>query len=479
MGNKGGVSFSTDLFYDCPGPLSISNNDVKDFMSDAEKAYITIKDGESPLLFDDDNLMTGWINLPAYYIEEKKDFLKNIKIAAEQFNKNIDVYVSIGTGGSYLGIEAVINALLPDYYNQLTRQDRNCPEIYFVGNHMDSDSIYSLLRCFKDKQIGINVISKSGTTTETAVAFRILKNFIKQQQSSPEKFTIITTNKSSGSLRKLIKKNGFNENYFSYDDLEEFVIPPNIGGRFSITSPVGLFGMAAAGIDITGFIKGAYDMQKYIDKTKSKNNPAILRAALRTAIQSNGVKIENIVSTQKALYGLCRWSRQLWPESEGKQGKGLWVSHGFYTEDAHSIGQLISDGQRNLIETFLTLEKPVNEIPIPRDKYADDGLEHLSETDKNVSFINDCAVKGLMYDHYNRGVPIFEYKFSEMSAYNLGQFFQCEMNACLTACVMQGINAVTQPGVEGYKNAMFALSGKPGYEGSQKEIIDFFETKNI
>ncbi len=477
MGSQSGLKINTKLFFNCGGRLNFTKKDGENYIEQAEKAYKTIKKGDSNLLYDKNTLMTGWINLPENYLSENSDFLGKIKQAAEKFTENIDAYISVGTGGSYLGLEAGVNAILPDYYNLLSRNERRCPEVYFAGNHMDSDSIFALLKCLHGKQIGINVISKSGTTTETAVAFRILKNFIKQNQCAPEKFIILTTNKTSGALQKLIKENDFNSHFFDDKTLEKFHIPNDIGGRFSVTSPVGLFGLAAAGIDIHAFISGAYEMQKIIHDTQFDENPAFIRAALRTGIQDKTAKIENIVSAQKSLYGLSRWSRQLWAESEGKREKGMWVSHGFYTEDAHSIGQLISDGPKNITETFLTLEKPENEIPIPRDKKANDGIGHLSNEGKNVSFINECAIKGLKYDHYKKNVPVFEYIFPEINAFVLGQYFQCEMNACLISCLMQGLNGVTQPGVEGYKKAMFALSGKPGYEEERKEILDYFDDK--
>lgn len=470
MGSKSGLTINNNLFYNCEGPLNISRKELLNKLSEAETAFNIITKGESQLLYDGNNLMTGWLSLPEIYLNEKKYFIKEIKNAAKKLQKNIDTFISIGIGGSYLGIEACIEAILPYNYNLINKKKN--PKIFFLGNHMSGDEFASILKIIKKGKIGINVISKSGTTLETAVAFRIIRNLFKKKLKNPQKKIILTTNKHKGILKDLIDNKGYNEYFFSKKGIKEFCVPDNIGGRYSVTSPVGLFGISMADIDIKNFLKGALDMQNKINKQKKEKNPAFVRASLRTIAQEKGALIENVVTNTKSLNGLARWARQLWPESEGKNGKGMWISTGFYSEDAHSVGQIVSGGKRNIIETYISVQKSKVDIKIPNDKNFDDGLDYLNG--KSLSFINNCANKGLQYDHYKRGVPIFEYIMPEINAYNLGQFFQCEMNACLIACVMQNINGVVQPDVEGYKKAMYALSGKKEYENLKKEIENFF-----
>ena len=473
MGTQNRIQLLTGLFFNCNSPLHISVNEMEEKLKKVPTAFKEIQKAPSPLIKDGDNVMTGWMELPSRYLDEQAFFIQEIQDAAIQFAENIDAFVSAGIGGSYLGLEAVTDALLPPLYNLLSRVKRKCPQIFFAGNHLSCEELSALLEYLEDKKVGVNVISKSGTTTETAVAFRLLRHLLKKQNADETLSVIATTNNKKGALNDIALKIGLNKKYFSDKALELFTIPDNIGGRYSVLSPVGLFGMAVAGIDITALLQGAMDMQNKINRC-SPDNPAFVRTALRILAAEKGAKIENMVTGSKRLYGLTRWARQLFPESEGKDGKGLWVSHGFYTEDAHSIGQLISGGERNIIETFITEKKSDSDLIIPTECQCNDGLEHLN-SHQTVSFMNQCAIQGLKYDHFQRGVPIMEYEFPETNAYTIGQYLQCEMNVCLLVCYMQGINGVIQPDVEGYKQAMFALSGKKGYEKQKTEIESFFK----
>jgi glucose-6-phosphate isomerase len=469
MGSKSGLNINDKFFRNVSGKLSFASSDFEDYLKKAENAYRIILEGKNPLLYDGDNLMTGWIGLPYDYLNNKLFFINEIKYAAKKFSKNTDIFLSSGIGGSYLGLEAALSVLLPFNYNFIDKKKRPYPKIFFIGNHMSPDETAFILEAIRNKNVGINVISKSGTTIETAVAFRLIRSIIEKRKRKADKI-IVTTNSKKGGLLKLMEERGYNKKYFSEESLKLFSISENIGGRYSVTSPVGLFGLAVAGIDIEEFLKGALYAQEKISP-ENISNIAFTRSALRTLAGDKGAKIENIVSTEKKLTGLTKWCRQLWSESEGKNGKGIWVSSGFYTEDAHSIGQMISGGERNIIETFITKKEIKHKINIPDTKDDKDGLDFLAKQKKDITFINNCAKTGLCFDHSVRGVPVLEYEFDKITPFTLGEFFQYEMNACLISCVMQGINGVTQPDVEGYKKAMYALSGKEGYEDLKNNIL--------
>ncbi len=397
--------------------------------------------------------MLGWYTLPDEITDEH---VAEIIAAARQFRNDVDAFVSLGIGGSYLGIEATFKALTHTHFNQLSRADRgDVPEIYFMGQNLDPDFYRDSLDLLQGKRVGINVISKSGTTTETAIAFRILRQLVeKWAGQKAADYIIATTDKTRGALRSLAEKKRY----------RTFVIPDNIGGRYSVLSDVGLFGLAVAGVDIAEFLAGFRTMKQRTTTDDFWKNPALVHAAVRYLSFIKGKSIEVIASNSTHLIHLARWMEQLFPESEGQRGNGLWVSPSLYSEKLHANGQMVQDGPRIFIETFLRLRRHDNEMPIPPDPENLDGLNFLSDNRRSLNFVNDLVIDGPAYAHLEGGVPNMTIDFPARNAYNIGQlYFMMELSAAVSG-YMAGINPFIQPGVEAYKKAMFALAGKPGFE---------------
>jgi glucose-6-phosphate isomerase len=400
----------------------------------------------------DGNLpMTGWQSLPD---EITIEHLDEITAAADELSGEIDAFISLGIGGSYLGIEATFKALSHSFYNQLSRDIRGGrAQIYFLGQNTDPDFFHDTLDVIRDKRIGLNVISKSGTTAETAIAFRILRGILEGQPGEKaSRYIIVTTDATRGALRELASRQGY----------RSFVVPDNVGGRYSVLSDVGLFGLAVAGVNIYEFAAGFRHMKERTDTDDFRINPALVHAAVRHLAYRKGKRIEIVATNSAAIYQVTRWMEQLFPESEGHRGYGMWVSPSMYSEKLHASGQMVQDGERNLLETFLKLLEPEHDVEIPGDPENLDGLNYLSDSRRTMNHINQMVIDGPAYAHFMGGVPNMTFEIPRRNAFNLGQLYFLMERSVAVSGYLAGHNPFIQPGVEAYKKAMFALLGKPG-----------------
>jgi glucose-6-phosphate isomerase len=440
------------------GEPFISSDELDSISPQIQEKHNQLKNRQGDCL-DNGVPMLGWLNLPD---EITKSNLDDIVKAAKNLSKKIDVYLSLGIGGSYLGIEATVKALTHSYFNQLPRDQRGgAPEIYFLGQNLDPDFLRDTLDIVKGKRVGVNVISKSGTTAETAIAFRIIRKLIEAWAGDKTSdFIFATTDKTRGALKKLADDKGY----------RTFVVPDNIGGRFSVLSDVGLVGLSMAGIDIHEFVAGFRQMKKITDKSEFWRSPALLHAAIRYLAYKKGKKIEVVAANSASIYQLTRWMEQLFPESEGHKGYGLWVSPSMYSEKLHANGQMVQQGERNMIETFIKLRESDNEIPVPPDSENLDGLNYLSDNNRDMNYINQKVIDGPAYAHFKGDVPNMTIDIPRRNAFNIGQFyFMMELSVALSG-YMAGHNPFIQPGVEDYKKAMFSMLGKPGTEEYTKLV---------
>ncbi len=438
----------------------ISSDELDRFAPKIVEQHRRLKEGEGDCR-DGDTPMLGWQSLPD---EITTEHLDEIMAVTGQLSEQIDAFVSLGIGGSYLGIEATFKALTHTYFNKLSRDARNgAPEVYFLGQNTDPDFFRDTLDMLQGKRIGLNVISKSGTTTETAIAFRVLRRILEDQygEKAPE-LIIATTDPTKGALRSLTERNGY----------RSFVVPGNVGGRFSVLTDVGLVGLAMAGIDIHEFTAGFRHMKERTDGDDFWSNLAMVHAAVRHLAHEKGKKIEVVATNSSAIYQLTRWMEQIFPESEGHHGFGMWVSPSMYSEKLHANGQMVQDGERNIMETFLRLVQSDNDLDIPVDSENEDGLNYLPENDRTLSFVNQLVVDGPAYAHFEGGVPNMTINIPRRNAFNIGQFyFMMERSVALSG-YLAGHNPFIQPGVEAYKRAMFSLAGKPGWESDGAAIRD-------
>jgi glucose-6-phosphate isomerase len=389
----------------------------------------------------------GWVNLPD---EIKKKNIKEIINTADTLRKKSQIIVVVGIGGSYLGARAVIDALSHGFQTLLGKK-KKFPVILYAGQNIGEDYLSNLLEVLGKKDYSIIVISKSGTTTEPAIAFRILKNHIEKKYGKKEsrKRIVAVTDKAKGALKKLSVSEGY----------KTFVIPDDVGGRFSVLTPVGLLPIAAAGFNIKDLIQGAKDMQEFIDSDDSiVNNPALLYAAVRNALYQKGKGIEILASYSPSLNYFIEWWKQLYGESEGKNGKGIVPAGVNFTTDLHSMGQLIQDGKRNIFETVLWVENPSKKLTVPQDKNNLDDLNYIA--DKRLNEINHKAMLGTVMAHVDGGVPNISISISKLNEYYLGQLIYFFERACGISGYVLGVNPFDQPGVEAYKKNMFALLGK-------------------
>ena len=400
------------------------------------------------------NDFLGWVNLPN---DIDNYLLDSIEESARVLRNNCDIVVVIGIGGSYLGAKAVIEALNNSF--DLLQKDRKNPIVLFAGQNIGEDYLFELQELLKDKKFGIISISKSGTTTEPAIAFRLLKTQLENQAGKEvaKKLIICITDKEKGALRILADKEGFTT----------YVIPDNVGGRFSVLTPVGLLPIAVAGYDIRALVNGAIDMKNKAI-VPSTDNIAIQYAIIRNELYKTGKKIELLVNFNPKLHYIAEWWKQLYGESEGKDGKGIFPAAVDFTTDLHSMGQYIQDGERHLFETFITVEKSTHSLLIPHDKDNLDGLNFLAG--KNIDNVNKMAELGTCIAHVDGGVPNLKIVLPELSEYNLGQLLYFFEIACGISGYILGVNPFNQPGVEAYKKNMFALLDKPGYEEESKLI---------
>jgi len=430
--------------------IKLITENLKSFVSDKELKAVShaiklvdeaIQNKECP-----GNQYLGWLNLPSTVPEK---LLRDIKQTAEKIRKNCDVFLTLGIGGSYLGARATLEFLKPVFFNEQTGEK---PKIYFAGQNLSADYLNGLFSLLKDKRVIVNVISKSGTTTETAATFRIIKQYLDKFYGKKElKDKIIcTTDKSKGTLRALAKKEGY----------KTFVIPDDVGGRFSVLTPVGLLPIAASGIDIRMLLKGALDFEKKCSIPELEKNPAYKYAGIRHILYKKGKIIEILSSFHPALHYLGEWWKQLFGESEGKNGKGIFPAACDFTTDLHSLGQIIQEGHRNMFETFLVIDKSKSKFDIPKLKEDIDGLNYLAGRD--IEFVNQKAYQATADAHFEGGVPNMTILIPQRNAYCLGQLFYFFEKAVAVSGLLSGVNPFNQPGVEAYKKKMFKLLGKPG-----------------
>ena len=400
---------------------------------------------------------TGWMDLAS---KTDSGLIADIKQTADLLRKECDVVVVAGIGGSYLGARAVIEAL-SDSLAQL-KNDGKDPVILFAGHNISEDYLYELTEYLKGRRFGVINISKSGTTTETALAFRLLKKQCEEQRGkdTARRVIVAVTDASRGAARACADKEGY----------RSFIIPDNVGGRFSVLTPVGLLPVAVAGFDIEELIKGAADMESLTSsKTVFGDNIAAVYAAARNALYRKGKKIEILVNYQPKLHYFSEWWKQLYGESEGKEGKGIYPSSVDFSTDLHSMGQWIQEGERTIFETVLSVDKVQYKVSVPSDADNMDGLNYLAG--KRVDEINKMAELGTQLAHIDDGVPNIRITIPELKEYWLGQLIYFFEKACGISGYMLGVNPFNQPGVEAYKSNMFALLNKPGYEEESKAIF--------
>jgi len=425
----------------------VSDTEMKSFYSTARASLEKLHKGQG-----EGNDFLGWLSLPV----EAKGMASQVSEMASSFSKGKDCIVVIGIGGSYLGAKAVIEALSPAF-----GKDRLGPEICFAGHHLSEDYHYELLEYLEDKDWGIVVISKSGTTTEPAIAFRLLNTALegKYGQDDAVKRVIAITDSSKGALRTLADRLG----YVSY------VIPDNVGGRYSVLTPVGLVPIALAGFDVKELVEGAAEMMAACSMdTDIEKNPAITYASARNALLSKGKSIEILANFNPRLHYVSEWWKQLYGESEGKDQKGIFPASVDLTTDLHSMGQYIQDGPRTLFETFITVEKNIRELRVPSDRDNLDQLNYIAG--KRIEEINSQAALGTMLAHVDGGVPAIRIKLGRLRENELGALFYFFELACGISGYMLGVNPFDQPGVEAYKRNMFALLGKKGFEAQTAEL---------
>lgn len=398
----------------------------------------------------------GWVDLPVNF--DKEEFAR-IKRAAEKIAADSEVLVVIGIGGSYLGARAVIEALSHNFKNDLSKAQRKVPKILYAGNSISSTYLQELLEYLEEVDFSVNVISKSGTTTEPAIAFRVLKQLLEKKYAQAASGRIYaTTDAAKGALRQLADA----ENY------ETFVIPDDIGGRYSVLTAVGLLPIAVAGIDIEALMRGASDAREAYRNKKAEENEALLYAAYRNVLLHKGKQIEILVNYEPQLHYVAEWFKQLYGESEGKDGKGLFPASLDFSTDLHSMGQYIQDGKRILFETVLRVKNPKKDILMRSEEKDLDGLNYLSG--KTMHEVNENAFLGTLMAHYEGGVPNIVIEMEKLDAYAMGYLLYFFEKACGISGYMLGVNPFDQPGVEAYKKNMFALLGKSGYDKEREAL---------
>ncbi len=404
------------------------------------------------------NDFLGWIDLPVDY---DKDEFARIKKAAEKIQNDSEVLLVIGIGGSYLGARAAIEFLGHSFANVVDKSIRKSPEIYFCGNSISSTYLKHLMDVIGDRDFSINMISKSGTTTEPAIAFRVFKAILEQKYGKEEasKRIYATTDKARGSLKNLATEEGY----------ETFVVPDDVGGRFSVLTAVGLLPIAVSGADIDKLMAGAASGRKRALEADFEENDALQYAALRNILLRKGKNIEILANYEPSVHYVSEWWKQLYGESEGKDQKGIFPASVDLTTDLHSMGQYIQDGARIIFETVLNVEKSREEIIIGEEPVDLDGLNYLAG--QTVDFVNKSAMNGTILAHTDGQVPNFVINIPEVNEFYLGELFYMFEFACGVSGYLLGVNPFDQPGVESYKKNMFALLGKPGYEAQREELM--------
>ena len=440
MAIKFNSSFASDF---------LRENDLKGLETQVKAAHETInaKNGLG-------NDFLGWVTLPTDY--DKEEFAR-IKAAAKKIKEDTDVLIVIGIGGSYLGARAAIEFLKGPYYNNLKD---GVPEIYFAGNNISGSYLADMLKICEGKRVSVNIISKSGTTTEPAIAFRVFRKLLEERYGEAEaaKRIYCTTDKARGTLKQLADEKGY----------ECFVVPDDVGGRFSVLTAVGLLPIAAAGADIDALMAGAAAAQKEYNEPDLYKNDCYKYAALRNAFYRKGKSVELLVSYEPRFTMMAEWFKQLYGESEGKDNKGLFPASVTFSTDLHSMGQYVQDGARLMFETVVTFGESESDVVIEKEDNDGDGLNFLAG--KTLSFVNRKAFEGTVLAHTDGGVPNLEIKIDKADEENLGRLIYFFEKGCAISGYILGVNPFDQPGVESYKKNMFALLGKPGYEAQKAEL---------
>ena len=399
----------------------------------------------------------GWIDLPVNY--DKEEFSR-IQKAAEKIKSDSDVLLVIGIGGSYLGARAAVEALQHSFFNALPKEKRQAPQIIFTGNNISSSYIHDVFDLLEGKDFSINVISKSGTTTEPAIAFRLFRKLLEEKYGKEEalKRTYVTTDKAKGALKTVADEEG----------METFVIPDDVGGRYSVLTAVGLLPIAASGLDIDAMMKGARAAREDFGKSELSENAAYQYAAVRNVLYNKGKTVEMLINYEPALQYFAEWWKQLFGESEGKDQKGIYPSSANFSTDLHSLGQYVQEGRRILFETVIKVDKPKHELTINEIEKDLDGLNYLAG--KSIDFVNNKAFEGTLLAHTDGGVPNLIVNIPQLDEYTFGYLVYFFEKACAMSGYLLGVNPFDQPGVEAYKTNMFALLGKPGFEEKKAEL---------
>ena len=438
--------------------LKLNTNYLKDFISDADYKAIDSEIRASHKTLTEKtgagNDFLGWVDLPENY--DKEEFAR-IKLAAQKIRSDSEALVVIGIGGSYLGARAAIEFCKSQNYNLVCK---DAPQIFFSGNSISSAALNEILSVCKDKDFSVNVISKSGTTTEPAISFRIFRELLEKKYGKAEaaKRIYVTTDKAKGTLKALSDEEGY----------ETFVVPDDVGGRYSVLTAVGLLPIAAAGIDIDAMMQGANDARKAYTDPDMEKNDCYKYAAIRNILYRKGKAVEMMVAYEPDYTMMNEWFKQLFGESEGKDGKGLYPSSAVFSTDLHSMGQFIQQGSRVMFETAVVFDEPKTEVVIEKDEANADGLNFLAG--KTMSYVNRKAFEGTVLAHVDGGVPNVVLELSKMDEYHFGYLVYFLEKACAISGYTLGVNPFNQPGVESYKSNMFALLGKPGYEEKTKEL---------
>lgn len=399
----------------------------------------------------------GWIDLPVDY--DKEEFSR-IQKSAEKIKSDSDVLLVVGIGGSYLGARAALEFLQHSFYNALPKEKRKTPQVIFIGNNISSTYMTDVMDLLEGKDFSVNVISKSGTTTEPAIAFRIFRKLLEEKYGVEEarKRIYATTDKARGALKTLADEEGY----------ESFVIPDDVGGRYSVLTAVGLLPIAVSGSDIEAMMNGAAQAREDFSNSELEENAAYQYAAVRNALYNKGKTIEMLINYEPSLQYFSEWWKQLFGESEGKDQKGIYPSSANFSTDLHSLGQYVQEGRRDLFETIIKVEKPRHEMVIEEASTDLDGLNYLAG--KTVDFVNNKAFEGTMLAHTDGGVPNLVLSIPQLDEYTFGYLVYFFEKACAMSGYLLGVNPFDQPGVEAYKVNMFALLGKPGFEEKKAEL---------
>ncbi|MCI9491982.1 MAG: glucose-6-phosphate isomerase [Lachnospiraceae bacterium] len=444
------------------GKVSFDYGKASDFISQEEISYMTklVEDARELLVSRKGagNDFLGWLDLPVDY--DKEEFAR-IKKAAEKIQGDSEVLVVIGIGGSYLGARAAIDFLRHGFYNIVSKEIRKTPEIYFAGNSISSSYLAELIEVIGDRDFSVNVISKSGTTTEPAIAFRVFKELLEKKygKEGAAKRIYATTDKARGALKGLATEEGY----------ETFVVPDDVGGRFSVLTAVGLLPIAVSGADIDKLMEGAASGRETALNKTFCDNDAMQYAAVRNILLRKGKTVEVLANYEPTLHYVSEWWKQLYGESEGKDQKGIFPASVDFTTDLHSMGQFIQDGARIMFETVMNVQESRHTVKINQEPVDLDGLNYLAG--KDMDFVNKSAMNGTILAHTDGNVPNLVINIPKQDEFYLGELFYFYEFACGLSGYLLGVNPFNQPGVESYKRNMFALLGKPGYEAEREELL--------